>query len=119
MRFACLLLPSLVLDVFARAHAADDTRPFVVSSGGHHPHVVAANDAAREAGIRRDQLISAALALAPDVALRERDVEAENAALADIATLLLAFTPNVSLAPPCAVLAEVERSARLFGGLPR
>jgi len=119
MRFACLLLPSLALDVFARARAADDARPFVVSSGGHHPRVVAANDTARDAGIRRDQLISAALALAPDVALRERDVAAEEAALADIATLLLAFTPNVSLAPPCAVLAEVERSARLFGGLPQ
>lgn len=117
MRWACLLLPSLSLDVFARATETD--APFVVASGGHHPRVVAANDAAREAGIRRDQLISAALALAPDVALRERDIEAENAALADIATLLLAFTPNVSLAPPCAVLAEVERSARLFGGLPR
>jgi protein ImuB len=118
MRFACLLLPSLALDVFARARTADDARPFVVSSGGHHPRVVAANDPARDAGIRRDQLISAALALAPNVALRDRDVAAEEAALADIATLLLAFTPNVSVAPPCAVLAEVERSARLFGGLP-
>ena len=117
MRFACLLLPSLALDVFARA--ADDARPFVVSSGGHHPRVVAANAAAHEAGIRRDQLISAALALAPDVALRERDVAPEEAALADIATLVRAFTPDVSLAPSGAVLAEVERSARLFGGLPR
>ena len=52
--------------------------------------VVAANAAARAAGIRRDQLVSAALALAPDVTLRERDLAAEEAALAEAATLVLA-----------------------------
>jgi protein ImuB len=120
MLWACLLLPSLSLDVFARAAAApDDAEPFVVTSGGHHPRVVAANARARAAGIRRDQLISAALALAPGLGLRERDVAAEQAALADIATLLLAFTPNASLAPPSAVLAEIAGSVRLFGGLPQ
>jgi protein ImuB len=120
MLWACLLLPSLSLDVFARATAASaDAKPFVVSSGGHYPRVVAANARARAAGIRRDQLISAALALAPDVVMRERDVAAEEAALADIATLLLAFTPNTSLAPPSAVLAEIAGSVRLFGGLSR
>jgi len=119
MLWTCLLLPSLSRDVFARASAAGDaTTPFVVTSGGHHPRVVAANAPARAAGIRRDQLISAALALAPEVVMRERDVAAEQAALADIATLLLAFTPNASLAPPSAVLAEIAASVRLFGGLP-
>jgi protein ImuB len=117
MRIACVLLPSLPLDVFARTIAPADARPFIVSTGGHYPRVVAANAAAREAGIRRDQLISAALALAPDVAVRERDLDAEEAALADVATLCLAFTPSASLALPDAVLAEVERSARIFGGL--
>jgi len=118
MLWACLLLPSLSLDVFARASAAADAaRPFVVASGGHHPRVVAANAQARAAGIRREQLISAALALAPDVAMRDRDVAAEEAALADVATLLLAFTPSASLAPPNAVLAEIAGSVRLFGGL--
>jgi protein ImuB len=120
MLWACLLLPSLPLDVFARAVAPDDVhRPFVVASGGHYPRVVAVNAAARAAGIRRNQLISAALALAPAVAMRDRDISAEEAALADIATLLLAFTPGTSLALPNAVLAEIEGSVRLFGGLPR
>jgi protein ImuB len=115
MLWACLLLPSLPLDVFARA--TDGTAPFVVTSGGHHPRVVAANEAACEAGIRREQLISAALALAPDIVLRERDIAAEDAALADVATMLLAFTPNVSLAPPHAIVAEIAGSLRHFGGL--
>lgn len=120
MLWACLLLPSLPLDVFARALAPGAAaRPFVVASGGRHPHVVAANPAARAAGIRREQLVSAALALAPDIALRDRDLGAEEAALADVATSLLAFTPQVSLAPPNAVLAEISGSVRLFGGVPR
>jgi len=118
MLWACLLLPSLSLDVFVRA-APRDARAFVVASGGHHPRVVAANAAAVAAGIRRDQLVSAALALAPDVLLRDRDVAAEEQALRDVATLLLAFTPQVSLAPPNAIVAEIAGSVRLFGGLPR
>ena len=118
MLWACLLLPSLSLDVFARAAAPDDApHPFVVASGGHYPRVVAANASARAAGIRCDQLISAALAFAPDVVLRDRDPSAEAASLAEVATLLLAFTPQVSIALPNAVLAEIEGSVRLFGGL--
>src|SRR6185437_11692747 len=112
MRWACLLLPSLSLDVFARATETD--APFVVASGGHHPRVVAANETARAAGIRRDRLISAALALAPDIVIRERDAAAEEAALADIATMLLVFTPNASVARPNAILADIAGSVRLF-----
>lgn len=118
MLWTCLLLPSLSLDVFARAATPDDAaRPFVVASGGHYPRVVAANDRARAAGIRCDQLISAALAFAPDVVLRNRDADAEASALAEVATLLLAFTQQVSLAPPNAIVAEIAGSVRLFGGL--
>jgi len=41
--WACLLFPTLPLDVFARAQSPDDAhRPFVVGSGGHYPRVVAA-----------------------------------------------------------------------------
>jgi protein ImuB len=117
---ACLLVRSLALDVFARAfEPAQAGRPFVVASGGHHPRVVAANAAACDAGIRRDQPVAAALALAPDVALRDRDPSAEQAALEEIATAALAYTPNVSIALPNAVIAEIQGSARLFGGLPR
>ena len=115
MLWACLSLPSLPLDVFARAHDGDT--PFVVTSGGHRPRVVAASGAARAAGIRREQPIAAALALAPDVVVRERDSAAEQAALADVATMLLAFTPSASVAPPNAALAEIAGSLRLFGGL--
>src|SRR5690349_17591866 len=108
MLWACLSLPALALDVFARAHDTDT--PFVVTSGGHYPRIVAANAAARDAGIHREHSVSAALALAPDVVIRERDAAAEEAALADVATMLLAFTPNASLAPPDAIVAEIAGS---------
>ena len=118
MLWACLLLPSLPLDVFARAMSpAEDAPPFVVTSGGHHPRVVAASASAHAAGIRRDQLVSAALALAPGIRMRDRDIAAEEAALCEVATSLLAFTPHASLALPNAVLAEIAGSVRLFDGL--
>ena len=120
MLWACLLFPSLPLDVFARAQAPDDAaRPFVVGSGGHYPRVVAANMAARAAGIRTDQLISGALALAPDLVLRDRDRDAEARALAQLTTWALTFTPMACLAPPDAMVADIGGSLRLFGGLPR
>ena len=118
MLWTCLLLPALPLEVYTRAQApADGARPFAVTAGGHPPRVVAANAAAADAGIRSDQHVSAALALAPGIVLRERDPGAEAAALAAIATWATQFTPTVSLAPPNAVLAEIGGSLRLFGGL--
>ncbi len=118
MLWTCLLLPSLPLDVFARAQAPDtQARPFAVTTGGHYPRIVAANAAARATGIRADQLVSASLALAPDLVLRDRDPAAEASALATIAGWTTQFTPAVSLGPPNAVLAEIGGSLRLFGGL--
>ena len=120
MLWTCLIFPSLPLDVFARAAApADATRPFVVGSGGHYPRVVAANAVARDAGIRPGQLVSGALALAPELLLRDRDGDGEARALAQLATWALTFTPMACIAPPDALVAEIGGSLRLFGGLPR
>src|SRR5476649_1454808 len=111
--WACLLFPSLPLDVFARAQSPEDAaHPFVVSSGGHYPRVIAANAAARETGIRAGQLISAALAFAPELRSRDRDVDAETRALAQLATWALTFTPSAGLAPPNAIVAEIGGSLR-------
>jgi protein ImuB len=115
-----LLFPALPLDVFARSldpHAK--SQPFAVTTGGHYPHVVAVNAAAHNAGVKRGQLVSAALALAPGIALRERDAGAEHAALGDLCAFMLGFTPHASLAPPNAVLADLSASLTLFGGLAR
>jgi protein ImuB len=118
MLWSCLLLPSLPLDIFVRGRAPADVRPFAVTTGGHYPRIVSASAAARAAGIVPDQLVSAALALAPDVVLRDRDPAAESAALESFATWVTQFTPMVSLAPPDAIVAEISGSLRLFGGFP-
>ena len=118
MLWACLLLPSLPLDVFARAASpADAAKPFAVATGGRTPRIVSANAGARDAGIRAGQSVSASLALSPDLLLRDRDPHAESAALAAVAAWATQFTPAVALAPPDAVLAEIGGSLRLFGGL--
>ncbi len=120
MLWTCLLLPSLPLEVFARAQApADAAQPFAVTTGGRTPRVVAANAAAAAAGVHAGQPVSATLALAPGIALRERDPNAQAAALAAVAAWAMQFTPTVSLAPPDAVLAEIAGSLRLFGGRSR
>ena len=120
MLWACLRLPSLPLDVFARALAPGDAaQPFAVTTGGHYPRIVAANPAADAAAVVAGQLVSASLALAPDIVLRDRDPALEAAALASVAGWATQFTPAVSLAPPDAVLAEIGGSLRLFGGLRR
>ncbi len=109
--------PSLALDIFARGWPPEiHARPFIVDSGGHVPRIVALNDAAREAGLRDQMLLSAAYALAPELVQQARDLRAEQAALAQLATFALGFTPMVSLAPPCAWIAEIGGSLRLFGG---
>ena len=120
MLWACLLLPSLPLDVFARGHSpADAAKPFAVTSGGRVPRIVGANAVARDAGVISGQLVSASLALSPGIVLRERDPEAESAALDAVASWATQFTPTIALAPPDAVLAEIGGSLRLFGGLSR
>jgi protein ImuB len=117
MLWAAFDFPSLALDVFARAWPSQlHTRPFVVDSGGHVPRIVALNDAARAAGLREQMLLSAAYALAPELVQQARDIPAEQAAVAQLATFALGFTPMVSLVPPSAFVAEIGGSLRLFGG---
>ncbi len=118
--WVCLLFPSLPLDVFARALSPHDAAyPLAVGSDEHPPRIVAANAAARTAGIREGQLVSGALALTHDLVLRDRNADAEMRALTQIATWTLAFTPMTCIVPPQAVLADVGGSLRLFGGLQR
>ena len=78
--------------------------------------MIALNGAARAAGLREGMLLSAAYALAPELVQQPRDIAAEQASLAQLATFALGFTPSVSLVPPSAWVAEIGGSLRLFGG---
>ena len=120
MLWACLLLPHLPLDVFARGEAPCPdaaARPFAVTTGGRTPRIVSADTAAVAAGIGPGMLVSAAFALAPALLLRERDPAGEARSLAAVAAWATQFTPGVSLAPPDAVLVDIGDCLRLFGGL--
>ena len=120
MLWACLYFPSLALDVFARAWRDEDAaQKFVVASGGNAPKVTATNDAAHEAGIRRGHTISAALALAPDIVLRDRDPGAEARAIAQLATWTLRFTPQVSVIAADALVRNPEAGHQLYRAIAR
>ncbi len=68
-------------------------------------------------GLRSGLSVTAALALAPGLCLRERDAAAETEALLGIAAWAMQCTPNVALDFPDLVLLEVSGSLKLFGGL--
>jgi protein ImuB len=117
MLWVAVLLPSLPLEVYARAWpAAAHARAFVVDSGGRDPRIVAGNAVAIDAGVRPGMPLAAALALAPDLVRQPRDVDGETQALEQLATFALRFTPTTCLVPSAAFVAEIGGSLRLFGG---
>ena len=68
-------------------------------------------------GLRSGLSVTAALALAPGLRLRERDAAVETEALLGIAAWAMQCTPNVALDFPDLVLLEVSGSLKLFNGL--
>ncbi len=68
-------------------------------------------------GLRAGMPVSAALALAPGLRLRERETAAETEALLGIAAWAMQCTSSVALEFPDLVLLEVSGSLKLFGGL--
>ena len=85
----------------------------VVSRG----RVLACDRLASEAGVSAGQKLSTALGLQPGLAVFERDVLRESAALTHLACWAGRFTPTVSLSPPAGLLLEIGGCLRLFGGV--
>ena len=114
MLWFALILPDLPLQAFTRG--VDD--PGALAVVGHLPraHVVAASPRARALGVEPGSSLAGALAVAPDLQLRDRDPALETATLEEFATWAGQFTPCVSLDPPDAIVLEVSASLRLFDG---
>jgi len=92
-------------------------RPRAVAAGqGARRHLILADAQASGRGLVPGMSLSAALALAGDLDVHDRDPAAEAATLERLAGWCGQFTPVVSLAPPDALLLEIEGSLRLFGG---
>jgi protein ImuB len=115
MLWIALILPDLPLQACTRG--VDEPGELAIID--HHPRqrVVAATAAALARGIQPGLGMAAALAIAPDLQLKDRDRNAEHHTLIQLATWAGWCTPCVSLDPPDALLLEVSRSLRLFGGL--
>lgn len=80
-------------------------------------HILAASPTARARGIEAGMRVAGALAIAPDLVLRNRNPDAEISLLTEIAHYVGGFSPAVSLDPPDCVLLEVSSCLRLFDGL--
>ena len=79
--------------------------------------LLACDAKARARGLRAGMPVTAALALAPNLRLRQREAATETEALLGIAAWAMQCTPNVALDFPELVLLEVSGSLKLFGGL--
>jgi len=115
MLWFALILPDLPLQVFTRG--VEDAGLLAVVEPQPRATIVIATAAARVRGVELRQGVAGALAVVPELALRERDPALEAATLAELATWAGRFTPCVSLDPPDAVLLEASASLRLFGGI--
>ena len=107
-------LPQLGLEIFQRRHPHDLRQPTVLVEDGQ---VRLVNKRARSAGVAVGAGLATALSIAPQLLHFERDPAAETERLRVLATMAHRFTPTVSVAPPAALLLEVQGSLNLFAGL--
>jgi len=112
MLWIALHLPELPLEALLRGSPS----PEAWAVAERH-YVAACDGKACARGVRPGMSVSAALALAPQLRVRQREAPAETEALLGIAAWAMQFTPNVALEFPDTVLLEVSGSLKLFGGL--
>ena len=115
MLWVCMHLSDFSLQLWLQG--LRDPGPAVITTGGNRPEVLSCNPPARSHGIAPGMTVSAAVALAPDLIQRPRDLVAEQHALERVAAWAGQFTSRLSLAQPDALLLEIQGSLRLFNGL--
>jgi len=121
MLWACFHFPQLALDAIRidADRAGAQQPPFAVIDGPlQRRHVVLADAAARNAGVRAGHALAAAQTLCPRLITAPRDETAERVALESIAAWAYRFSAEVSIAAPDTVFLEVGASLALFGGWP-
>jgi protein ImuB len=114
MRWLAVHLPALPLEVLGLGR--DDPVPLAVSLSRRGERILRCNPAAAARGVRPGLGVGAARALCAELRVLPWRSEAEREALGRLAAWSLGFTPQVSLAPPRALLLEVAGSLGLFGG---
>jgi protein ImuB len=117
MLWACILLPRLALDGVLRRRPTEG--PLVLVSGAANARtIVAANTAAREAGLRVGQRLTAAQALLAQFEAQPYEPELVDRWHRFLAAVAYRYSSEVSLLPHAIVL-EVSRSMGLFESWPR
>lgn len=114
MRWLAVYLPALPLEVLGLGCA--DQTPLAVSTSRRGERILRCNPVAAACGVRPGLGVGAAQALCGGLRVLPRRPEAERGALERLAAWSLAFTPQVTLAPPRALLLEVAGSLGLFRG---
>lgn len=113
MLWACVLLPQLALDGVLRRRP--DAGPLVLVAGAANARsIVAANAAAREAGLRIGQRLTAAQALLARFEALPYEPESVQRWQQFLAAVAYRYSSEVCLLPHAIVL-EVSRSMGLFG----
>jgi protein ImuB len=105
------------LPLAALQSEADSAPLVVLDAADRNQRIIAADADAEAAGVRVGMTLGAALAAAPGIEPRPRDLEAELALMRRLAGLAATFTPQVSIEAPDGLLLEIKPSVRLFGGL--
>ena len=116
MLWVALDCPQLPLEALLRGRPSPRS-PAEPRAAADPRRILACDAAARERGVQPGMGLAAARALAPGLRVLLQDAGAEREALDALASSLCRFTPLVSLEPPRSVLAEIEGSLRLFGGV--
>ncbi len=116
MLWIALYLPELSLQIAQRG--GDVEYPLVISEGPQNrPLVFAANQPARDLGVRPAMPLASARALAGELQAKAREVDKESAALHNVACWASQFTPSVSLQAHQGLLLEVSATLTLHRGL--
>ncbi len=113
MQWLALHFPQLPLDLLGRVEGVPVA---VAEPRGGRPSVVLANAEARREGVMPGLTVAGARGLCARLQVRQRDPAGERAALERLAAWACQFSPQLALEPD-ALLLEVGRSRRLFGGL--
>lgn len=114
MRWLAVYLPALPLEILGLGCV--DQTPLAVSISRGGERILRCNPAAATCGVRPGLGVGAARALCAGLRVLPQRPRAEREALGRLAAWSLGFTPQVSLAPPRALLLEVAGSLALFGG---
>lgn len=116
MRWACLLLPQLALDAVLRQQT-DPGAPLALIGGPRQRRVLhAVNSSAKQIGLRRGMLLSAAHALTREFHALPFDSKLEAQTRLMLASWAYGFSSQVSMVFEHALVLEIAASKSLFGG---